>query len=597
MIRPFFTIILFLLAALPVAAQTGTASLGGRVTDENGAIEGVTVVAIHQQTNAQYYATTGRGGWWQLVDVLPGGPYTLRIHYFGYDPLTVRNVFTYAGQNTVVDADLEAKTSYVHVDEAATSLRLGPELGGGAVPVSPLGYDLVSQRIYTPVAFDVRQESPLAGASQQWIASVGSNRFHGSAYGFYGHSEWPDFFSSSSLDAPAAKEIRNYGIGGLNIATPLGSQDYQLFGGLQYGATPGRSGMDALSGAARLDARLNESFRLDLSGGRLAIGSDGYIGSTGESWIAAGLTSSLAEQLSMRFQAGWYKTGDSRQLLASDDFTYVTGRHRMLAGVQFSYQNFMLADSTSTHGDIYVQDAIRLGRRLTLLAGVRFSIPFAFSPRVSMYYDMMGDGRLVLRAGTAVYGRRGEGTIWKNLAAFDLRLPLAFKLTFEGIYGQSWRRPFYISTRNVLGSHYALTARLERPFANSAWVLASYTRSDGSVRDRVLGGFSFRGEYLGHLATTLSVLYDGGSVVDNLSPASLSWTNAVEARLSQDIFFQAAGRTHTIQLTGYCRYATSGAPVSSLFGAPSLILPSSVISFMPGSAGYLTLLFGLRYFL
>ena len=214
-----------------------------------------------------------------------------------------------------------------------------------------------------------------------------------------------------------------------------------------------------------------------------------------------------------------------------------------------------------------------------------------------MYYDMLGDGRLVLRAGTAVYGRRGEGTIWKNLAAFDMRLPLAFKLTFEVIYGQSWRRPFYISTRNVLDSHYALTARLERPFANSAWVLASYTRSDGSVRDRVLGGFSFRGEYLRHLATTLSVLYDGGSVVDNQSPASLSWTNAVEARLSQDIFFQAAGRTHTIQLTGYCRYATSSAPVSSLFGAPSLILPSSVISFIPGSAGYLTLLFGLRYFL
>ena len=597
MIRRFFTIILFLLATLPVAAQTGTASVGGRVTDENGPIEGVTVVAIHQQTNAQYYATTGRGGWWQLVDVLPGGPYTLRIHYFGYDPLTVRNVFTYAGQNTVVDVDLEAKTSYVHVDEAATSLRLGPELGGGAVPVSPLGYDLVSQRIYTPVAFDVRQESPLAGASQQWIAPVGSNRFHGSAYGFYGHSEWPDFFSSSSLDAPAAKEIRNYGIGGLNIATPLGSQDYQLFGGLQYGATPGRSGMDALSGAARLDARLNESFRLDLSGGRLAIGSDGYIGSTGESWIAAGLTSSLAEQLSMRFQAGWYKTGDSRQLLASDDFTYVTGRHRMLAGVQFSYQNFMLADSTSTHGDIYVQDAIRLGRRLTLLAGVRFSIPFAFSPRVSMYYDMMGDGRLVLRAGTAVYGRRGEGTIWKNLAAFDMRLPLAFKLTFEGIYGQSWRRPFYISTRNVLDSHHALTARLERPFANSAWVLASYTRSDGSVRDRVLGGFSFRGEYLGHLATTLSVLYDGGSVVDNQSPASLSWTNAVEARLSQDIFFQAAGRTHTIQLTGYSRYGSPGSPLSSLPGATSLVLPGLTSSVLSGSPGSLTLLFGLRYFL
>ena len=134
--RKIILSILFSLLVLPTLAQSGTASLGGRVSDENGPIEGVTVVAIHQQTNAQYSVTTGSGGWWQLLDVLPGGPYTLRIHYFGYDPMTVRNVFTYIGQHTVIDVDLEAKSAYVHVDEASTSVRVGPELGGGTVPVS-----------------------------------------------------------------------------------------------------------------------------------------------------------------------------------------------------------------------------------------------------------------------------------------------------------------------------------------------------------------------------------------------------------------------------------------------------------------------------
>ena len=536
-------LMLALLSVLPAAGQTGTATLGGRISCENGPIEGVTVVAIHQQTNAQYYATTDRGGWYQLLDVLPGGPYTVRIHYFSYDPLTVRGVFAYAGQNTVVDADMEARTTRVHTDEAATSLRLGPELGGGTVPVSPLGFDLVNQRILTPVSFDVRQESPLVGESEQWVLPTGSNRFHGSAYGFYG---------TSGLT------------GGLNVATPLWNQDYEFFGGAQYDAY-------GFSAAARFDGRLDASNRFGVTGGHLsyAAGSQSWAGGDWFTTLGDGAASNRA-------QARWSSDPSVRQLLAADDFTLAAGRHRLLAGVQFAYRDFVLADSTASQGDIYVQDAMRLGQRMTLMAGVRFALPFAFSPRLSLYYDVTGRGSFILRAGTAVYGRHGEGTIWKNLAAVDIRLPAKFYLTLEGIYGQSWRRAFYISTRNILDSHFALTARLERPLADRFWALASYTRSDGSVQDRIIGGFSYKVEYLRHFGTQLSVLYDGGSVIDDLSPASFSWSHGFEVRLSQDFSFQAAGRDHTLQLTGYVRRAKA---------------------VIPGSTGPLEILAGLRYIL
>ena len=53
------------------------------------------------------------------------------------------------------------------------------------------------------------------------------------------------------------------------------------------------------------------------------------------------------------------------------------------------------------------------------------------------------------------------------------------------------------------------------------------------------------------MATTLSLLYDGRNYIDDLSPASISWSNGFEARLSQDIAFSAADRDHTLQLTGY----------------------------------------------
>jgi hypothetical protein len=522
----FFSILLALLA-LTAPAQSGTASLGGRVVDENGPIEGVTVVAIHQGTNAQFYATTGRGGWWQMPDVLPGGPYTLRIHYFSYKPLTVRGLYTYAGQSTVIDADLEAGTSYVHTDEAATSLRVGPELGGGTVPVSPLGFDLVSQRIYTPVVFDVRQEASLYGTALQWTAPTGSSRFHGTAYGFYGLAN-----ASPSSVTPGFT-------GGLNLATPLGSQDFQLFGGAQYDHY-------GLSAAGRFDARLGAENRIDISGGRIvdATGSQAWAGGD---WFA----SLIDGKASNRAQALWTSVPTQRQLLVADDFTFTAGPQRVLAGIQFAHQNFLALDSTANRFDVYVQDMIRLGQRITLQAGLRFAFPFAFSPRVSLYYDLLGNSRVVLRMGTAVYGKHGEGTIWKNLAAVDFGLPLDFKLTVEGIYGQAWRRAFYISSRNVLDSHYALTARLERPLANRVWALASYTRSDGSMTDRVMAGFSYKALYFTRFATTISALYDGCSYVDELSPASLSWDHAIEARLSQDLGFLIGGRDHIFQLTAY----------------------------------------------
>ena len=517
-----------MLLALSAAAQVSTASISGRIVDENGPIEGVTVVAIHQPSNVQYYATTDRHGWYQLLDVLPGGPYTIRIHYFSYDPLTVRNLFTYAGQRTVVDADLEAGSSAVHVDEAATSLRIGENLGGGVVPVAPGTYDLVGQRVYTAVPFDVRQEASLDGVSRLQMTPMGTNRFHGSAFGYYG--DVPSVMPGSS------------GHLGLTVSTPLASEDFLLYGGLRYDLAGG------LSGSGRFDARLGSSNRLDLSGGHFA--SEG-------AWASAGVTTALLEgRASNRAQAGWSHSALSREWTLADDFTFAAGAQQFLVGVRGA--SVALADSTFTRFDFYLQDAVRLGRRITLLAGVRFAFPFAFSPRVSLRYDLLGTGAVVLRAGTAVYGRHGEGSVWKNLAAADFRLPARFVLSLEGVYGQSWRKPFYISTRNILDSRYALTARLERPFADNLWAVASYTRSDGPVSDQVIGGLSYTAQYLGRLATTLAVLYSGSNYIDDLSPASVFWTNSLEARLSQDLILSLGGRDHTLQLTGYYRNSPVG---------------------------------------
>ena len=563
--------LLFLLAAIPVPAQVNTATLGGRIFNGDGPVEGATVVAIHQQTNTQYYATAGRGGWYQFLDMLPGGPYTVRIHYFEYKPLTVRDLYVYAGQNTLVDADVEAGESYVRRDEAATSMRVGEAPTGGEVSISPFVYELVGQRTYTSVPFDVRQDAALSGVSMLQTTPAGSKRFNASAYGYAGFPVSASSASPESLSGPV----------GLTVSTPVAGEDYQLFAGLQYDSAFG------FSGSGRFDARFSESNRLDVTGGRIP-GQD--------AWAAAGLTSSLADgHASNRLQAGWYGDSDRGQMVASDDFTYSIGRQRMLFGARFSHFRNHLADTTANRFDFYTQDAVRFGRRLTFAAGVRFSFPFTFSPRVSASYDILGNGGLVLRGGVAIFGRHGQSSTWKNLAAVDFRLPADFVLSVEGVYAQEWERLFIISSRNRLASRHELTARLERYFADDLWAVASYSASDGAVRGHIVGGFSWRKEYGRHSATRLAFLYNGYRPGDGASPdayvncsSAPLWLHGFEARLTQDFVFEAAGRDHTVQLTGSFRLASDLFPLY----ADSIILDNP---FHPYGSGII--LIGLRYLL
>ena len=60
-------------------------------------------------------------------------------------------------------------------------------------------------------------------------------------------------------------------------------------------------------------------------------------------------------------------------------------------------------------------------------------------------------------------------------------------------------------------------------------------------------------------ASAMTKGYEGFSYTDNASAASLSWANALTARLTQDIGFSSATRDHTLQLTAYLRYAPQSA--------------------------------------
>lgn len=74
-------------------AQITTASLKGKVTDEQGqALVGATVIAVHTPSGSQYGTTTRADGGYDLPNLRIGGPYEITASYVGYKTKTYTNI-------------------------------------------------------------------------------------------------------------------------------------------------------------------------------------------------------------------------------------------------------------------------------------------------------------------------------------------------------------------------------------------------------------------------------------------------------------------------------------------------------------------------
>lgn len=537
---------LLLLAAVSLRAQVTTSSMSGRIYDQDGPVEGATVVAVNSSTGMQYSVTTGRSGFFNLLNIQPGGPYVVRVIHFSYDPVTVRGVWTYAGENTAIDADLDEGTSYVRTDGAASRTRISGDaegLPGGVSPAGrrlpdmlgympqkldvdaiPLWMEAIGQMSATAVPFDVRESADISSASVLAVAPSGGKSFSMSAF---------DFYTMEQLPCSGGGNLAGYAFG-----TPVGEGDFQIFNSAVYesGGPDERSSFSAL---ARADWRIDGSNSLDATVAKLG----------GGFWGSADLISGVGDGFgsnSARINA--LTLGGVSTFSVMDDFTIASGRNRFTAGAGFLH--YGASDTSSNSGVVYIQDEIILSRKFKVQAGLRFGLPLEFSPRFSFNYDFSGNGRAVLRGGTAIYGWTARPSVWKNLIALDFGLPASFKLSIEGIYGQQWAKLLVMSSRNVLDSYYAFTARLERPMTDNLYALAAYTRASKYCQDRAQAGFTWRSDWSSHASTSAAVLYNGCSLIlpEAGTPADGIWRSSLEARVSQDIIFGSGARRHCLGL-------------------------------------------------
>src|SRR5687768_14562679 len=110
MLKRILYLLSFVLTMGQVTAQVTNSSISGVVkSPSNETLVGATVTALHQPTQTVFRTISQRDGIFNIVNMIPGGPYSIEISHAGYEAYTQSDLFLALGENTRVDAVLGAK--------------------------------------------------------------------------------------------------------------------------------------------------------------------------------------------------------------------------------------------------------------------------------------------------------------------------------------------------------------------------------------------------------------------------------------------------------------------------------------------------------
>ncbi len=225
-------------------AQVTTASMSGKVSDANGPVAGVAVIAVHQPTGSQYYAVTDASGRYYLNNVMAGGPYKVTMSCLGYTDAIFKDVNLALSDNFVINAELreeslnldavvvsaESETSNMRSDRAGALTSFDSKQMMKVPTVNRSMNDILKQ---TPQAFVSGTKTFIGGGSYRDSYVTVDGAAMNNAFGI--GSNLPAGGSPISLDALdqiaiaiTPYDVRQSGFtgGGINATTKSGTNEF-----------------------------------------------------------------------------------------------------------------------------------------------------------------------------------------------------------------------------------------------------------------------------------------------------------------------------------------------------------------------------------
>jgi hypothetical protein len=140
-LRNFLLIFLFVTASLVAVAQTPTATLGGKVIDQTGAVIPQATVTVTAPGGKQSTATTDQGGGFEIPALVPG-TYNVAATAKGFAPFSKPGVQLVAGQKETLNLALQVQVQEEKVNVEAEGNQLDVGAASNASSLIIKGKDL-----------------------------------------------------------------------------------------------------------------------------------------------------------------------------------------------------------------------------------------------------------------------------------------------------------------------------------------------------------------------------------------------------------------------------------------------------------------------
>lgn len=235
-----------ILAGVTAFAQVTTSSMSGRVTDQQGPVQGVAVIAVHEPTGTQYYALSDAKGYYYLSNITAGGPYTVEVSCLGYVTQTFKRISVALSDNYSLNVMLneeslsleaatvsvEGRDSNMSTDRAGSITSLSASDISKVPTISRSLNDVLKQ---TPQSYVSGTKAYIGGGSYRDSYVTVDGAAMNNAFGI--GSNLPAGGSPISLDALEEMaiaitpyDVRQSGFtgGGINATTKSGTNDIKV---------------------------------------------------------------------------------------------------------------------------------------------------------------------------------------------------------------------------------------------------------------------------------------------------------------------------------------------------------------------------------
>ena len=175
--KKLLTFFVAMIASISLMAQVTTSSISGKITDSNkGTLPGATVVATHTPSGSQYYAVADANGTYRLLNIRPGGPYTIEVRMVGFQTVKQEGIVATLGETKILNVRLnEESVGLGEVSVVAEAISNGMDSDRAGATTAINNEQITTLPTISRSLNDVLALTPQAATTSNGLAIGGGN--------------------------------------------------------------------------------------------------------------------------------------------------------------------------------------------------------------------------------------------------------------------------------------------------------------------------------------------------------------------------------------------------------------------------------------